>query len=123
MLVLTAVLALLATALHSQAFALLVSASFRQVSWLLPLAVLSGGLFNVGQLLCLVPLAAGDSSALLPPKVGTAVLAVLLYAWGAVAGGVAGVVLGGLVFALLFAIWTVNVAVRTTRRVHRVGRP
>jgi hypothetical protein len=60
----------------------------------------------------LVPMALGDSRALLAPKIGTAVLALLLNAAGAYFFGIPGVLVAGLVFALCYLAWVAAVALR-----------
>jgi O-antigen/teichoic acid export membrane protein len=110
MLGLTVLMVIGTALLHVQVFAILVGPAFQSVSQLLPIAVLTGGLFSVGQILSMVPLASGDSRVLLAPKIGTALLAVPLYLAGAQVAGAQGVLVGGAVFAASFAVWTAVIA-------------
>jgi len=112
MLGLTVVAVAGAMLLYPFIFSFIVGPEYRTVSSLLPLAVLVGGLFNVGQVLALVPMVLGDSRALLAPKIGTAVLAVLLNVGGAYLFGIPGVLVAGLLFALSYVAWIMLVARR-----------
>jgi O-antigen/teichoic acid export membrane protein len=111
-----ALMVLGASLLHAQVFQFLAGPSFQSISSLLPLAVLAGGFFNVGQLLCLLPLAAGNSRALLAPKIGTALAVVPLYLVGAILQGVQGVLIAGVCFGVSYSVWTAIVGLRVVRR-------
>jgi O-antigen/teichoic acid export membrane protein len=93
-------------------FALLVGEQFREASGLLWIAVLASGCFVAGQLLSLVPMALGDSRALLAPKIWTAVLAVALNLVAAYAFGVVGVLWAGFIFSLVYCGWVAIAARR-----------
>lgn len=90
---------------HERLFTLLVGPQYRAVSYLLPLAILSSGVFVCGQMLSLMPMALANSQALLVPKIWTAVLAIGLNIIGAYLYGPLGVLLAGLVFALCYSVW------------------
>lgn len=105
MLAVTLLLAAVTSVMHEVIFAVLVGQQYRSVSFLLPLAILGGGLFNVGQMLSLVPMALGATRALLAPKIGTAVLAVVLNLMGAYLFGTTGVLVAGLLFAIFYLTW------------------
>jgi O-antigen/teichoic acid export membrane protein len=109
-LVFTIALAIVGAMFHDQIFSVLVGPQYRDVSALLPLATLSSGLFVVGQMLSLMPMALGDSRSLLAPKIWTALLAVVLYAVGAKLFGLVGVLWAGLVFACCYNVWVGLVA-------------
>jgi O-antigen/teichoic acid export membrane protein len=102
MLGVTTVLAALAHVGHSLLFALVAAPEYRSVSTLLPLTIVSSGLFGVGQMLSLIPMAAGDSRALLAPKISTALLALAMNAAGAYLFGLVGVLWAGVLFALTY---------------------
>lgn len=91
--------------LHRAIFSVAVGPQYQAVSYLLPVAVLAGGLFNVGQLLALVPMALGATRSLLAPKIGTALVALVLNALGAYLFGIAGVLVAGLLFAAFYLAW------------------
>jgi O-antigen/teichoic acid export membrane protein len=91
--------------LHVQLFELLVGPDYREASYLFPLAVLTSGVFIVGQMISLVPMALGRSRALLAPKLTTAVAAVLLNLAGAYWFGPAGVLWAGLAFSISYCVW------------------
>jgi O-antigen/teichoic acid export membrane protein len=112
MLAATLILAGGAALVHRQIFEFLVGPQFWTVSSLLPLAILSAGLFNVGQMASLVPMALGNSGALLAPKIGTALLALVLNTAGAYFFGIAGALAAGLIFAACYLGWVALVALR-----------
>jgi O-antigen/teichoic acid export membrane protein len=104
--------------LHQQLFAFVVGAEYQDVSGFLPVAVLASGLFVVGQMLSLVPMVLGDSRALLAPKVGTAILALLLNLAGAYLFGLPGVFWAGVLFSMSYLGWLALVVRRMAVR-HR----
>jgi O-antigen/teichoic acid export membrane protein len=97
---------------HEQLFALLVGPQYRSASFLLPLGFLSSGLFVVGQMLSMVPMALGRSQTLLAPKILTALLAIVLNVVGAALFGPVGVLWAGLVFAICYGGWVAVTARR-----------
>jgi O-antigen/teichoic acid export membrane protein len=105
----TVVLAAVTVPLHGLIFSLAVGPQYRAVSFLLPLAILSGGLYNVGQVLSLVPMAFGATRALLVPKISTALVALVLNALGAFFFGITGVLVAGLLFAIFYLAWVAAV--------------
>jgi O-antigen/teichoic acid export membrane protein len=115
MLTATALIAGTAALAYRQIFELLVGPEFRSFSYLLPIAILAAGLFNTGQIVSLVPLALGDSRALLAPKVGTALLAVILNAAGAYLFGIPGVLAASLLFGSSYLVWVVWVGFSTLK--------
>jgi O-antigen/teichoic acid export membrane protein len=102
--------------LSGPVFDLLAAPDYRQASWMLPLAVAAGAAFSVGQLLCLLPMAAGKSTALVSPKIGTAILSVPLYLLGAWQAGMQGVLLASIVVGLVYIVWSAGVAWQVSRR-------
>jgi O-antigen/teichoic acid export membrane protein len=110
------VLTLMALLLHEQLFALIVGTQYQSVSAFLPVAVLSGGLFVVGQVASLVPLVLGDSRSLLLPRIGTAVLALTLNSGGAYLFGLAGVLWAGVVVSVSYVVWLTVLARRLSAR-------
>jgi O-antigen/teichoic acid export membrane protein len=112
---LTMVGTLVAFLFHSQIFWLVVAPQYRQVSRFLPFMVLASGLFASGQIASLVFLITGDTRRLLAPKIGTAVLCVLMNFAGAYGFGLLGVVLSSVIFSVVYLIW---VLVLARRHVH-----
>jgi O-antigen/teichoic acid export membrane protein len=98
---------------HQQVFALLVGPQYRGASFLLPLGFLSSGLFVVGQMLSMVPMALGHSQTLLAPKILTALLAIVMNIVGAYLFGPAGVLWAGLAFAMCYGVWVAITARQT----------
>jgi len=101
--------------LNRTLFDFLVAPDYRQASSLLPLAVAAGAAFSVGQLLCLLPMAAGRSSTLLPPKIGTAALSGALYLLGAWQGGMQGVLVASVLVGVVYVVWSAGVAWQVSR--------
>jgi O-antigen/teichoic acid export membrane protein len=115
MLVATLVLAGMTAVAHQQIFELLVGPQFRTFSYLLPIAIMAAGVFNTGQIVSLVPMALGDSRALLLPKIGTALLALALNAIGAFLFGIPGVLVAALIFSCCYLVCVVWVAFSLVR--------
>jgi O-antigen/teichoic acid export membrane protein len=109
-------LTLTAMLMHERLFALVVGAQYQSVSVFLPVAVLSGGLFVVGQMLSLVPLVLGDSRSLLLPRIGTAVLALILNIGGAYVFGFSGVLWAGVLVSVSYVVWLTLVVRRVSGR-------
>ncbi len=111
LLVMTAFLALsalgtgLALLLHTQVFAVLVAPEYRSVSLLMPWMVLSGGLFASSEVATLLLMSGVNTKILMAPKIGTAVLGVMLNIAGAHWFGLKGVVLASVGFSSVLLIW------------------
>lgn len=102
------VFAVLALAMfHTHIFAVLTSRNYLEVSWLLPLMALAGGLFGTGQLAALEMLSNESARNLIRPKIVTAVLGVTLNIAFAALWGVSGVVLAAIVFAGAYFGWVI----------------
>lgn len=114
-LALTLVATTVAFLLHTQIFRLVVAPQYRHVSGWLPYMVLAGGLFASGQIASLVFLITGETKRLLAPKIGTAVVCVLLNIAGAYRFGLAGVVFASVTFSTLYLIWVLVLAQRQVR--------
>ncbi len=90
---------------HKQIFSLVVAPQYRSVSSLLPLLVLSGGLFCIGQIAALRFMIKNQTQRLIYPKVVTAIIGVLLNYIGAYFYGLIGVIVAGIIFSLIYTIW------------------
>ncbi len=105
-------LALIAAAvaqrLHSWLFAMLVAPEYRDVSWLLPPMLLSGGLFACGEMAALMLMTGLQTSRLTSVKVGTSLMGIGLNAGGAYWFGLRGVVFSSLIFSSLYLAWTLG---------------
>lgn len=112
----TAVAFFVMLGLHEWIFSLLVAPNYRSVSYLLPWIVLAGGFFAAGQVLVLKIMSDMNSSALLWPKLTTAVIGVGFNYLGAYFGGLQGVVVAALLFSLLHFFWIVFAAGVNIRR-------
>jgi O-antigen/teichoic acid export membrane protein len=91
--------------LHQLVFQLSVGPEYRLNSWLLPWMWLAGGVFAIGQILSLQPLAELTAKKLLFPKIGTALIGVGLNVAGAAAAGLPGVVFAQLAFSVIYLAW------------------
>src|SRR5437660_149804 len=85
---------------------------YREVSPLLPMMVLSGGLFAAGQIAVLSLLSGANSQRLITPKIGTALLGVLLNFGGAFWLGLSGVVYAGVAVSSIYLVWIVMLVKR-----------
>lgn len=90
---------------HIPLFNLLVAPEYRAVSSLLPIIVLSGGLFASGQIASLTLMTDIRSRELIAPKIVTALLGALLNGIGAYAFGLRGVVLASFLFSSVYFAW------------------
>ncbi|HEY3226966.1 MAG TPA: hypothetical protein VGK61_08245 [Planctomycetota bacterium] len=95
----------LALAFHGIIFSILVAAPYREVSPLLPLMVLAGGLFGAGQAASLLHMSFADSRILVKPKIVTALLGIGFNLAGARYLGLKGVVLGMVAFGIVYCLW------------------
>lgn len=101
----TAIACAVSWLLHEWIFKLLVAAEYRTVSYLLPWAVLAGGVFAAGQLLALKLMADMKTRIMTTAKIVTAVLGVLLNIIGALFFGAVGVVLALVAFSAIYFLW------------------
>lgn len=104
-LILIGISTLLAYALHGFIFKWLVAPEYRDISWLLPGMVLAGGLFATGQFASLSLFCETETRILITPKIGTAVIGVLLNIIGAAWFGVSGVVGACVVASSVYMLW------------------
>ena len=114
-LALTAAGTMIAFLIHNQIFRLVVAPQYRQVAEWLPYMVLAGGLFASGQIVSLIFLITGETKRLLAPKIGTAVLCVLLNIAGAYRFGLPGVVLAGVASSTAYLVWVAILARKQVR--------
>lgn len=90
---------------HIEIFSLFVSERYASVTELLPLVVISGGLFAAGQALALQLMALSKTKSMVFAKIFTAIFGLGLNIFGARFYGAEGVVYAGLMFSLLYLIW------------------
>jgi O-antigen/teichoic acid export membrane protein len=96
---------LFASIMHTSVFRWLTAPEYWNISWLLPAMVLAGGLFAVGQFSVLSLLSCNETHTLMVPKIGTAVLGILLNIFGAAWLGISGVVGAGVLTSLTYLLW------------------
>jgi O-antigen/teichoic acid export membrane protein len=92
---------------HATIFNFVVAPEYWDVSPLLPIAALSGGLFALAQLFAVGSVVLGTSRQLIGPKIGTAILGVILNVAGAYWFGLTGVLIAGVLTALAYGGWVV----------------
>ncbi|GIW09738.1 MAG: hypothetical protein KatS3mg061_0795 [Dehalococcoidia bacterium] len=116
------VLVLGAALLSGFIFSLLVAPAYREVAPLLPLAVLAGGMFNLGQLASILPLQFTESRALLAPKLGSGILTLLFNLAGSALLGTTGVLVASILASTIYCLWmggiTYQLALRSRARAH-----
>jgi O-antigen/teichoic acid export membrane protein len=95
---------------HQDIFKILVAPEYQEVSKYLPWLILAGGLFSSGQVLSIKILSELSSKKLLPIKIITAILAVLLNFLGAAQFGLAGVVGAMVLFSTIYLVWVMVTA-------------
>lgn len=104
-LVLTGLASLFAFVFNKQIFGILVAAEYGSASKLLPLIILSGGIFAAGQTITLNLMSLMKTEAMIRAKILTALLGIALNCLGAYWYGTAGVVVAGVGFSLSYLIW------------------
>lgn len=114
-LLVTAVAVISAVILHPWFFSLLVAAEFRSISYLLPWAILAGGIFAAGQLLSLKLMSEMKARELLIPKIMTSLIGIGLNVLGASIAGIEGIVLAMIVFSVIYLVWIILLARRSGR--------
>jgi len=104
--------AILASLFHREILSFFAAPEYREFSPLLPLMVLSGGLFAAGQIAVLSLLSGANSQRLIAPKIITALLGVLLNIGGAFWLGLSGVVYAGVAVSSIYLVWIVMLVKR-----------
>jgi len=105
----TLVAGILSLGLGNRLVALVASAPYQSSARLLPLMVFAGGLFGSAQIASLLPMINGASRTLLKPKIGVAVVGVLLNVAGAYWYGLLGVAVSSLLQSLLLLVWMLSI--------------
>lgn len=90
---------------HQQIFSLLVAPEFRNISFLLPVMILAGGLFATGQVATQILTVDVNTWVLIKPKVTTAIIGIILNLSGSYYYGLQGVVVSFLVFSSIYLGW------------------
>lgn len=90
---------------HRKIFSVLTDSKYSEVSYLMPWVFLSGGVFSGAQILSMSLLLHFKSQTLLWPKVGTAILAIILYFGVAPRFGLNGLVVASLFVASIYTVW------------------
>jgi O-antigen/teichoic acid export membrane protein len=120
-LVSTLLFTLLAILLHDRVFHIMTTEAYASTSNLLPWMVMASGLFATAQIGTLIPMLSGNTRALLPPKIGVAIVGVVLNAAGARYFGIPGVVASSIIQSGVLLMWVTWISVLKSRRA--VERP
>lgn len=115
-LVSTLLFTLLAILLHDRVFHIMTTEAYASTSNLLPWMVMASGLFATAQIGTLIPMLIGNTRALLPPKIGVAIVGVVLNAAGARYYGIPGVVASSIIQSGVFLMWVTWISVLQSRR-------
>ena len=86
-------------------FDYIVATEYHSVSYLLPYMAIAAGVFATGQTLTLILQSESESSMLIKPKIGTAILGVLLNVVGGILFGIDGIVCAMILYSLIYLIW------------------
>ena len=97
---------------HELLFSFLVGVEYRHASYLLPQIMLAGGLFAAGQVAALGIIMGTTTTPLLPVKIGTGILGVLLSFVFAYYQGLDGVIFAAICSAAIYYVWVLIVVVR-----------
>ena len=106
---------LIAAILHQQVFHLMVAEEYRGISFYLPVLVLSGGLFAVGQVATYPLLISNNTRLLVRPKIVTAIIGILSMFAAAAFGGITWVIYQGPAFGVVYLVWMYYVSKRHAR--------
>jgi O-antigen/teichoic acid export membrane protein len=113
---LTALATVAGAMFHETLFGWFVAPDFHQVSYLLPVSILSGGLFACGQVALLSVSSGVTNVPLLAPKIGSAAIGVVLTLAAAARWGVVGVVGANLLSSAVYCLWVIVTALGAHRR-------
>lgn len=103
---------IVAFTLHEWVFRLLVATKYREVSYLLPWFVMSGGLFAAGQMLALKLMSEMRSAKMTLAKISTALLGILFNVYGTSVAGLPGAVGAKVAFSIIYLAWMALLAYR-----------
>ena len=101
----TAVATAAAVLLYRPLFNVLIGEAYREVSWMLPVVVLSAGLFAAGQQLALTLQSDLRVDRLVVPKIGSSIVGIAGFFAGARWWGMPGVVWAGVLYAAVHLVW------------------
>jgi len=104
MFIVTLVILVGAGLFHREIFSILVAEDFRDVSALLPVAVLAGGLLGCGQVASFIVLTGTESHPLIIPKSATAIVTALAVLVGANLAGISGVIWANVAGAVFYLV-------------------
>jgi len=107
---LAVICAVIAYALRGILVQVLLAPQYRVTANILPLLVLSGGLFAAGQVAALSAMANLETKRLLVPKIVTAILGMTFNLVGAIVLGINGVVAASVAFSAIYLIWVWKVS-------------
>lgn len=91
--------------LHPIIFKILVAERYRSISYLMPWFVVSGGLFASGQTLASNLQAQMKTRQMIPAKIVTAIVGVVMNFWGVYLYGLTGVIGAGVLFSVIYFLW------------------
>lgn len=117
----TALAFLCALLAHQWLFELLVASPFRSASVYLPWLVLAGGVFSSGQMLGVKLASEMNTKSQLWPKIGVAIMSVVLNITGAWYSGVSGVVASLVVSSFAYFLWMASLALRLPSTIESSG--
>jgi O-antigen/teichoic acid export membrane protein len=103
----TGVAFLVALLFHAQIFRIFVAKEYGPVSHLLPWVMLAGGVFAAGQTISLNLMSQMKTHTMMPAKIVTALLGVILNFVGAYWYGTTGIVIAGVLFSVSYFLWMV----------------
>jgi O-antigen/teichoic acid export membrane protein len=104
---------------HALIFSIVVAPEYQDVSAMLPLAGLSGGLYSLGQLFAMGSVVLGGSRILLLPKIGSALAGTALNVVGAYSYGLVGVLAASVLTGVLYLLWVALIAIKRYRELAR----
>jgi O-antigen/teichoic acid export membrane protein len=85
---------------HAQIFEIFVDRQYREVSYLFPWMVLSGGIFAASQTIALNLMSQNKTYKMMPFKIGTALLGIMLNIFGGYYYGIVGIAIASAIFSV-----------------------
>jgi len=106
---------LAATLWHGPIFRILVAEEYRDVSYLMPWMIISGGLFSSGQMLAANLQAQLKTREMIVAKIATALSGLAMNLVGAYLNGITGVIFAGISYSIMYFFWMTMLVTKMSR--------
>jgi O-antigen/teichoic acid export membrane protein len=109
-LILTIICFFIALVVHPIIFKILLPIEYHSISYLFPVMILAGGLFTTGQILTIKQMSEMKTLEILPIKIITALVGIVLNYIGAKWFGIVGISASMLLFSIIYLAWTIKIS-------------